>query len=349
MKKKILAAFVIVAMMVAILPTTTYASGIAVNVNGQPVVFGDQAPVIVDGRTLVPVRGVFEVLGFDIVWNDDTRQATLSNANYTVVLTIDSATFTVNGVPHTLEVPAQIIGGSTMLPLSALLGSIGYDFAWSEETQQIAVTSSIPQVAITPLPAPQAVPQPTQLPASQVAPQPPSGEIPDYITIAGMEISTSATHFSFFRPEHAVDLSMDDIVSLRYLTNLTVLSLWQSEISDLTPFAELTNLTSLSLLGSQITDLTPLAGLTNLTTLGLGGDGIGGNQISDLTPLAGLTNLTELRLDMNQISDLTPLAGLTNHFTGWTGLNLVGNPITDWSPVDHIDDVRGRPVDWVRQ
>ncbi|MCL1997203.1 MAG: copper amine oxidase N-terminal domain-containing protein, partial [Turicibacter sp.] len=97
-------------------------------------------------------------------WNGDTRQATLSNANYTVVVTIDSATFTVNGMPHTLEVPAQIIGGSTMLPLRAVLEPVGFDLGWNGETQLITVTSATPQVAITPPPTPE---PPAQPPATE--------------------------------------------------------------------------------------------------------------------------------------------------------------------------------------
>ncbi|MCL1997753.1 MAG: copper amine oxidase N-terminal domain-containing protein, partial [Turicibacter sp.] len=92
MFKKVVVMFALAVSAVVFAAVPTHASGIAVNVNGQPVAFDGQGPVIVDGRTLVPVRGVFEMLGFAVAWNGDTRQATLSNANYTVVVTIDSAT-----------------------------------------------------------------------------------------------------------------------------------------------------------------------------------------------------------------------------------------------------------------
>ena len=50
---------------------------VSVTVDGQQVQFDDQQPVIIDGRTLVPVRGVFEALGFDVDWDPSARQATL--------------------------------------------------------------------------------------------------------------------------------------------------------------------------------------------------------------------------------------------------------------------------------
>ena len=99
---------------------------ISVIIDGQQVTFEAQQPVIIDGRTLVPVRGVFEQLGFEVDWDGDNRQAILESENYTVIITIDSAAFTTNGVSHELDVPAQIIGGSTMLPIRAVMESVGY-------------------------------------------------------------------------------------------------------------------------------------------------------------------------------------------------------------------------------
>ena len=166
MFRKVVVMFALAVSAVLFAAVPTHASGIAVNVNGQPVAFDGQGPVIVDGRTLVPVRGVFEMLGFAVAWNGDTRQATLSNANYTVVVTIDSATFTVNGTLHTLEVPAQIIGGSTMLPLRAVLEPVGFDLGWQAETQLITVNpTQVAAAAPAPSPIPTPVPTPTPTPA----------------------------------------------------------------------------------------------------------------------------------------------------------------------------------------
>ena len=38
--------------------------------DGQQIEFEDQQPIIVDGRTLVPVRGVFEAMGFEVEWEN---------------------------------------------------------------------------------------------------------------------------------------------------------------------------------------------------------------------------------------------------------------------------------------
>ena len=142
MKNKIFAVLAAV-FAIAVFSATVYANdNITVRISGEPVVFEGQQPAIVDGRTLVPVRGVFEQLGFTVGWDDDLRQATLTSDDHVVVITINSATFSTNGEDHALDVPAQIIGGSTMLPLRAVLESVGYHLDWDEVARAVLITSA---------------------------------------------------------------------------------------------------------------------------------------------------------------------------------------------------------------
>ena len=159
----------------------------------------------------------------------------------------------------------------------------------------------------------QTPPVPTPQPTTP-APTTPLGEIPAYVTIGGQEYSTALTWLSFGPTwDGGPRLDDDNIQNLRYMVNLTRLSIVGQSISDITPLAGLVNLTNLDLSMTSVIDLTPLAGLVNLTSLDLWS--VPG--ISDLTPLAGLANLTELTLE--------------------------GAQITDWSPVDHVERVHGRP------
>ena len=105
---------------------------INVTIDGRIVNFTDQGPTIVDDRTLVPVRGVFEELGFEVDWEHDTQTVRLTGNGHEIVLTIASANFITNGESHTLDVPAQIIGGRTMLPIRAILESVGYSVGWGD-------------------------------------------------------------------------------------------------------------------------------------------------------------------------------------------------------------------------
>ena len=301
MKKRFVFILLILLFTASLLPVWASSNEIRVLIDGQEVNFPAQTPVIVDGRTLVPVRGVFEALGFDVDWNPDTRTAYLTNAGFNVAISIGSSVFTTNDTDHALDVPAEIIGGSTMLPLRAVLESVGYELEWNEAARTITIASASG--------------------ASE------DNISPGYIIIRGRRFSTEFTSLYLFN----MNLSNEDIIPLRYMTNLRRLDLTNNQISDLTPLAELRNLRFLLINNNQVSDLTPLAELTNLISLDLDI-----NQISDLTPLAGLTNLWGLALDFNQIGDITPLAGLTNLW----GLHLNRNQISDLTPLTELVNLR---------
>lgn len=125
---------------VAILPTAVSADEIRVTVDGNPVAFADQLPANIDGRVLVPVRGVFEVLGFDVAW--ERPDAILTRGEDRIVISIGSDYFMTNETRFYLDVPAQIIGGSTMLPLRFVLESIGYELEWQAGT--VVITTDNP-------------------------------------------------------------------------------------------------------------------------------------------------------------------------------------------------------------
>ena len=146
MKRKILAIMLVAVFICALMPLTAAANAneqqISVFVDGIRVAFPDQQPVIVDGRTLVPVRGVFEELGFEVDWEGTTRTAILVNDTYEIRISVGSASFYVNGVRHTLDVPAQLIGGRTMVPLRLPLESVGFGLNWIGVHREVLVWSA---------------------------------------------------------------------------------------------------------------------------------------------------------------------------------------------------------------
>ena len=120
---------------------------ISVTIGNTPVNFADQAPTIVDGRTLVPVRGVFEALGFEVDWDPNTNTAIITNADYDIRITIGSDIFTTNGVEHTLDVPAQSIGGRTMVPIRLPLESVGIEVDWDGATSTVVIATPQPTMS----------------------------------------------------------------------------------------------------------------------------------------------------------------------------------------------------------
>ena len=65
-----------------------YAQDVQVSLNGNIVNFPSQQALIVENRTLIPVRGLFDEMGYSIDWNNDTKVVTLQKDGKTIKLTI---------------------------------------------------------------------------------------------------------------------------------------------------------------------------------------------------------------------------------------------------------------------
>lgn len=113
---------------------------IYVTVNGEPVTFNEGKPVQKNGRVLVPLRGVFEKMGASVRWNGTLRQITASKDDSLVQLRIGSRNATVDGKTMTMDVPASIIGGSTMVPLRFVSEALGADVDWQDRTRTAVIT-----------------------------------------------------------------------------------------------------------------------------------------------------------------------------------------------------------------
>lgn len=96
--------------LVALSPAAVATSHITVLVNGSPVAF-DVPPVVEGGRTLVPVRGIFEALNAEVIWEGTTRTITARSSGITIGLRVDARSAQVNGLTVPLDVPAKIMTG----------------------------------------------------------------------------------------------------------------------------------------------------------------------------------------------------------------------------------------------
>lgn len=128
--------------------TTVFAVGTAITVQvdsntiniGSRSVTIDTAPVIIDGRTLIPVRGVSEAMGGNVNWNNDTKTVTITLGSNKVEMTIDSKTAYFNNKAQTLDIAPVVLNGRTMLPARFIAESFGFDVNWDNDTKTISIT-----------------------------------------------------------------------------------------------------------------------------------------------------------------------------------------------------------------
>ena len=89
-------------------------------------------PVVKNSRTLVPLRFISESIGAEVSYDDATRQITVSNGENTIVFTVGSNLYTINGVEKTLDAAPEISDGRTLIPLRALGEALGKHIFWDD-------------------------------------------------------------------------------------------------------------------------------------------------------------------------------------------------------------------------
>ncbi len=95
---------------------------------------------IINGRTMVPMRKIFEELGATVDWDNDTRTVTSVREDKTIILTIDSYTMHVNGEAVTLDTAPCIIDGRTLVPARAVSESFDLKVDWDGTTRSVLIT-----------------------------------------------------------------------------------------------------------------------------------------------------------------------------------------------------------------
>ncbi|QOR36398.1 N-acetylmuramoyl-L-alanine amidase [Clostridium sp. 'deep sea'] len=104
-------------------------------------------PVLVNNKSIAPIRIITEKLGSQIKWNGENRTVTIFNGSSKIVLTIDKNTVTRDSQTFTLDVAPQIINNRTYVPLRFVSEILGYEVKWTGSARRIDINS--PSSSIT--------------------------------------------------------------------------------------------------------------------------------------------------------------------------------------------------------
>lgn len=104
----------------------------------------DQPPVMVQGRVMLPLRAIFEALDASVDWDRKKQTVTATKGDTTVVLKIKSRVAIINNQTVTLDVPAQILGGRTMVPVRFVSEALGQEVDWNTRSQVVTINSDNP-------------------------------------------------------------------------------------------------------------------------------------------------------------------------------------------------------------
>jgi len=123
-------------------------SAIQVTLDGRPISL-DVPPQVIDGRTMVPMRAIFESLGALVTWDSSSQTVTaITSTGKIIRLTVGSRTIYIDNVANIIDAPAQIVDGRTMVSMRLVAQAMGLDVEWVPSTRSVTIETpeSFPQL-----------------------------------------------------------------------------------------------------------------------------------------------------------------------------------------------------------
>jgi hypothetical protein len=142
MRKGIAAAFTLLLLACTLLPVVSAAATPRVVVDCQQLTL-DVPPTIINGRLLVPMRAIFAALGAEVGWDEPTRTVTAVKGDTEIKLIIGRRFALKNGIQLSLDVPAQVLNGRTLVPLRFVGEALGCEVGWDQASLTASVNASL--------------------------------------------------------------------------------------------------------------------------------------------------------------------------------------------------------------
>ncbi|MGB9920098.1 MAG: phosphodiester glycosidase family protein [Moorellales bacterium] len=99
----------------------------------------DTPPLLAEGRVLVPLRAIFQGLGAEVQWDPQTRQILARRQDRCVELIVGEKQARTDGRPVTLDVPARVVNGRTLVPVRFVSQALGATVQWKPEERAVYV------------------------------------------------------------------------------------------------------------------------------------------------------------------------------------------------------------------
>ncbi len=114
---------------------------IYVNVDGQNVRFEGTKPQMMGDHIMVPLRGIFEKMGASVDWQSQDQMVMARRGETRVELRINNNEGYVNGKAVPIQYPAQVVKGSTMVPIRFISESLGAFVDWDETSSTVNIST----------------------------------------------------------------------------------------------------------------------------------------------------------------------------------------------------------------
>ena len=145
MKKLLSVILTLTMLFTAVCAVSADGEDVKVMFDGHEIVF-DVSPQIVEERTLVPFRAIFEALGYDIDWYGETQTISATKKGVIITMWVGNGSAIYNNLSTgttsvDLDVPPMLIADRTMVPVRAIAELSKCDVQWDGDARLVSITS----------------------------------------------------------------------------------------------------------------------------------------------------------------------------------------------------------------
>ncbi len=105
----------------------------------------DVAPQIINGRTMVPLRGIFEYFGAEVTWNQNLQSIRSTLGNVSIFMQVGNQEAVINGNSVILDSPPIITNGRTLVPVRVIAEAFSAKVSWDGETKTVIIETPYPK------------------------------------------------------------------------------------------------------------------------------------------------------------------------------------------------------------
>lgn len=245
-----------------------FAESITIKMDGT-LLLPPQAPVITNGRVLVPARFLLESLGFTLNWNPQDKSISADKNGYGIAMKIGEDIATINGVPTGLDAAPEIFQNTTYVPLRFISEAAGAVVSYSDVEKSVSISRENLNKELI---------------------------VSDPALLEALKRSFKTEKLTMSHAFYCTDLDLNrsgirTLAGIEAFKNLKTLNLHQNQIGDIAPLKELMKLETLDLGLNKVQSLAPLTELNALKKLD-----ISDNQLGSLNALNDIKALRELKI-----------------------------------------------------
>jgi len=142
--KKVCALLIVLVLAMTVVPATAFTyETLNIEIDGALVDIPEDygAVMIVDNRTMVPVRFISEILGFSVAWDNQTQIVMFGNYANSVIVRIGANVIenTMTGEVFEMDAAAMLYDNRTYIPIRFFAYAVGMGVSWDEDTQTVGL------------------------------------------------------------------------------------------------------------------------------------------------------------------------------------------------------------------